>query len=190
MSRKLSYYVRDWKMTELFANLCRALPQGMPFVSSHPWAAQAALHADMKNVITMIPDNWPIAFHLAEGSVHVTQTPSAYLGYRTLRSMGPKEADTLNPIPSDQIQYTGHYVDHEIVKNIEKDCEARLRRVNLRKAKRILFNLGRTGEAVLHYRQILKREPGHAEARRALSYLENLKGQQRTESNAGRTGKQ
>jgi len=156
LSRKLSYYVRDWKMTELFANLCRALPPAIPFVSSHPWAAQAAIHADMKNVITMIPDNWPIAFHLAEGSVHAIQTPSAYLGYRTLRSMGIKEEETLNPIPPDQIKYTGHYVDHEIVKNIEKDCEARLKRVKNRDAKRILFNLGGAGAELQKCERIVK----------------------------------
>ena len=91
MAKKLSYYVRDLKMTELFANICQSLPKHIPFVSSHPWAAQAALHADIKNVITMIPDNWPMAFHLAEGSIHTVQTPSAYLGYRTLHNMGMKK---------------------------------------------------------------------------------------------------
>ncbi len=154
MARKLSYYVRDLKLTELFATICQSLPKHIPFVSSHPWAAQAALHSDIKNVITMIPDNWPMAFHLAEGSVHTVQTPSAYLGYRTLRNMGMKEDDILNPIPDEQIWYTGHYVDHEIVKNIEKDCEKRLHRVRRGSAKRILLTMGGAAAELQKYEKI------------------------------------
>jgi len=155
IAKKLSYYVRDFKMTELFTNICEAVPKKLPFVSTHPWAAQTALHAKIKNVITMIPDNWPIAFHLAEGSIHAIQTPSSYLGYRTLRNMGVKN-ETLNPIPEDQIKFTGHYVDHEIVKNIEKDCEKRIKRVRENKAKRILINIGGAAAEMQKCEKIVK----------------------------------
>ena len=43
-------------------------------------AAQAALHAGMKYVVNAIPDNWQMALHLAEGSIHTVQTHYAYQG--------------------------------------------------------------------------------------------------------------
>ena len=75
----------------------------------------------------MIPDNWPMALHLAEGAVHTVQTPSCFLGYKTLKGMDGKKI--LKPIPDDQLYEVGHYIDHELVVNLDSDCEKRLNRI-------------------------------------------------------------
>ena len=64
-----------------------------------------------------------MALHLSEGAIHTVQTPSSYLGYRALRGMDKKRQ--LKPMPKEAIVYTGHYIDHELVSNIEADCKAR-----------------------------------------------------------------
>ncbi|HOE19564.1 MAG TPA: hypothetical protein PKJ69_01220 [Spirochaetota bacterium] len=142
--KKLTYNATDQAMTQLFANIYRNLPQSVPFVATHAWASQAAVHAGTKKVINMIPDNWPLALHLSEGAIHTVQTPSAYFGYRTLKNMGKKN-QILNPMPKDDIYYTGHYVDHELVANIEKDCNARLARIKNKKPRRFLLSIGGAG---------------------------------------------
>lgn len=124
--RKLTYNSGDQKNAELCVPLFQDLPHDVPFVGTHVWPAQAAVHAGLTHVVNAIPDNWPMALHLAEGSVHTVQTPSAYLGYQQLRGMDPKRQ--LKPMPLSDIAYTGHYVDHELVSNIGHDCAARRKR--------------------------------------------------------------
>ncbi len=142
--KKLTFNAQDQKVSELFTPICKNLPKDMPFLATHVWPAQAAVHAGMSNVLNLIPDNWPMALHLAEGSVHFIQSPSSYLGYRILREM-MGEGKALRPIPADQIQLCGQYVDHELVSNIESDCALRMRRVEKKEAKRILITVGGAG---------------------------------------------
>ena len=111
--RQLSYNSVDQKVSECMTPIYREIPHTMPFVATHVWPAQAAVHAGMNRVINVIPDNWPMALHLAEGSIHTVQTPSSYLGYRSLRGMAKEK--TLNPIPIDQLFDVGHYIDHELL---------------------------------------------------------------------------
>ena len=49
-----------------------------------------------------------MALHLSEGALHTVQTYNAYFGYRTLNDFVPGKI--LNPIPSNQIIYTGRYL--------------------------------------------------------------------------------
>ena len=124
--RKLTYNAGDQKNAELCVPLFQDLPRDVPFVGTHVWPAQAAVHAGLTHVVNAIPDNWPMALHLSEGAIHTVQTPSAYLGYHQLRGMDPKRQ--LKPMPLSDIAYTGHYVDHELVSNIGRDCAARRKR--------------------------------------------------------------
>ena len=80
--RKLSYNASDQKNAELMAPVYRNIPKEIPVVATHVWPAQAAVHAGMEYVVNAIPDNWPMALHLAEGSIHTVQTHYAYQGYR------------------------------------------------------------------------------------------------------------
>ena len=141
--RKLTYNAGDQKTAELMVPVYQGLPKDIPFVACHTWAAQGAVHAGLTKVVNAIPDNWPMALHLAEGSIHTVQTPSAYIGYRLLRGMDKKRS--LHPMPGTAIAYTGHYVDHELVQNIKPDCKKRIDRAKQGEARRWLMSVGGAG---------------------------------------------
>lgn len=141
--RKLSYNAGDQKASELCVPLFHDIAKDTPFIGTHAWCAQAALHAGMTHVVNAIPDNWPMALHLAEGSIHTVQTPSAYLGYHELRGMDPKRQ--LSPMPEDALFYVGHYVDHELVSAIPEDCRRRRERVLGGGPVRYLLSVGGAG---------------------------------------------
>lgn len=128
----------------LFSDVYKDLPPDMPFLGTHPWTALGALHAGMRNVINIIPDNCPLGFHLAEGALHTVQSPSAYVGFRTLKDMGEK-GETPQGVPASDIAMVGHYVDHELVANAEADCEARLVRMRNGEPRRLLLSVGGAG---------------------------------------------
>ena len=141
--RKLSYNASDQKNAELMAPVFRNVPKEIPVIGTHVWPAQAALHAGMEHVVNAIPDNWPMALHLAEGAVHTIQTRQSYQGYRILNGMQGK--DVLRPMPADALVYTGHYIDHELVANIETDCALRMRRKHEGQPMRFLLTIGGAG---------------------------------------------
>lgn len=141
--RKLSYNASDQKNAELMTPVFSNVPKDIPLVATHVWPAQAAVHAGMKYVVNAIPDNWPMALHLAEGSLHTVQTHNAYQGYRILNGMQKK--DVLQPMPKESLIYTGHYIDHELVSNIETDCARRKERKATGKPMRFLLTIGGAG---------------------------------------------
>jgi hypothetical protein len=141
--RKLSYNAGDQKTSELLVPVYSELPKDLPFIACHVWCSQAAIHAGMTKVINAVPDNWPMGLHLSEGAIHTVQTPSSYLGYRVLRGMDKKR--DLLPMPRTAIAYTGHYVDHELVSNIEADCRKRVDRAKHGEARRWLMSVGGAG---------------------------------------------
>ena len=141
--RQLSYNVKDQKNAELMAPVFKSIPKDIPVVGTHVWPAQAALHAGMKYVVNAIPDNWPMALHLSEGALHTVQTHYAYQGYRILNGM--QKNDVLLPMPKDSLLYTGHYIDHELVSNIDADCEMRVRRAKGVGPLRFLLTVGGAG---------------------------------------------
>jgi hypothetical protein len=144
IAKRLAYIARDRALARLFEPLIRDLPKDLPFISTHPWTGQAAVQAGLHSVVAIIPDNYPLAFHLVEGAGHAVQTSSAYMGYRTLRDMGAGE-ELRYALPKADIRYVGHYVDHEIVSNVDADCAARLRRLRDRETRRFLLTMGGAG---------------------------------------------
>ena len=152
--RKLSYNASDQKNAELMAAVYRNVPKEMPVVATHVWPAQAAVHAGMKNVVNAIPDNWPMALHLSEGSLHTVQTHFAYQGYRILNGMQGR--DVLQPMPDTDLIYTGHYIDHEMVSNIEADCAARTKRQQEGRPFRFLLTIGGAGAQKEIFAAIIK----------------------------------
>lgn len=141
--RKISYNAADQKNAELMTPVFANVPKEIPLVATHVWPAQAAVHAGMKHVVNAIPDNWPMALHLAEGSLHTVQTHSSYLGYYMLNGMNGNKV--LHPMDRKDIAYTGHYIDHELVSNIDADCQARIQRVKQKKPMRFLLTIGGAG---------------------------------------------
>ncbi len=152
--RKLTYNAADQKNAELMAPLLRHLPKDVPYIATHAWPAQAAIHAGFTHVVNAIPDNWPMALHLSEGSIHTVQTPSAFLGYKMLRGMDLKQQ--LKPMPAGTIFDVGHYIDHELVENIEADCQARLDRLEAGKPRRYLLSIGGAGAQQKLFEDIIR----------------------------------
>jgi hypothetical protein len=152
--KKLTYNASDMKMCELMTPLYKNIPKTIPVLATHVWPAQAAVLAKMERVINVIPDNWSLGLHLAEGSIHTVQTPSAYFSYKTLKGMDGKKI--MNPIPENEIVFTGHYIDHELVVNIKDDCKRRIDRVSSGKPKRILLSVGGAGAQKEIFVRIIK----------------------------------
>ena len=140
--RKITYNAKDQKTAELFAPLYRDFPKDVPFIATHVWPAQGAIHAGLTHVVNAIPDNWPMGLHLAEGSIHAVQTPFAYVGYKRLNGFADKP---LKGMGDEDLVRVGHYVDHELVANVEKDCALRKKRREEDKPFRILLSVGGAG---------------------------------------------
>jgi len=152
--RKLSYNAADQKNAELMAPVYKNIPKEMPVIGTHVWPAQAAIHAGMKNVVNAIPDNWPMALHFSEGSVHTIQCKNAYLGYSILNGMNKDKV--CKPMPEDSLLYTGHYIDHELVVNIEEDCRKRIERKKTGDPMRFLLTIGGAGAQKEIFAAIIK----------------------------------
>lgn len=140
--RKITYNACDQKNAELLVPLFRDIPRSTPFVATHVWPSQGAIHAGMTHVVNAIPDNWPMGLHLSEGAIHTVQTPFAYLGYKKLNGMAK---NPLKPMPDDSLVQVGHYVDHELVANIDIDCNKRIERLNKKAPIRFLLTVGGAG---------------------------------------------
>jgi len=152
--RALTYNSSDQKNAELMAAVYRNVPKDIPVVGTHVWPAQAAIHAGMKHVVNAIPDNWPMALHFSEGSVHTIQCHNAYMGYRICNGMNKNKV--CKPMPGDSLIYTGHYIDHELVSNIEADCKARMDRKASGKPMRFLLTIGGAGAQKEIFAAIIK----------------------------------
>jgi len=155
--RQITYTAGDQKNAELLVPILGDLPKDIPYVATHVWPSQGAVHAGLTHVVNAIPDNWPMGLHLSEGAIHAVQTPFAYLGYKKLNGMA-KHA--LKPMPDDSLYQAGHYVDHELVANIEHDCGLRISRIEEGKPVRFLMTVGGAGAGADLYlamtRHILK----------------------------------
>ena len=167
--RQLSYNASDQKNAELMAPVFHSVPKAIPVIGTHVWPAQAAIHADMKYVVNAIPDNWPMALHFAEGAVHLIQTHQSYMGYRILNGMQKK--DVLKPMPEDSLKYVGHYIDHELVANIEADCSARMARKKNGEPMRFLLTIGGAGAQRELFTAIIKHLLPSVKAKKAALYV-------------------
>jgi hypothetical protein len=167
--KKLSYDAYAQKTTELMVPLFNDIPEDIPFIATHVWPSQAAVHAGMTHVVNAIPDNWPMALHLSEGAVHIVQTPSAYFGYRMLNGFNKNKI--LNPMGNTDIVYTGHYIDDELVRNIESDCACRLDRLRSGKPVRFLLSVGGAGAQGDYFAGLIKTLMPYIENGKAVLYL-------------------
>ena len=140
--RQITYNAGDQKNAELLVPLYKDLPRDVPYVGTHVWPSQGAVHAGLTHVVNAIPDNWPMGLHLAEGSIHTVQTPFAYLGYKKLNGMAKT---ALKPMPDGDLFEVGHYIDHELVEGVEHDCGKRLERLEKGAPVRFLMTVGGAG---------------------------------------------
>ncbi|MBN2618424.1 MAG: hypothetical protein JXR64_08975 [Spirochaetales bacterium] len=166
--RKLEYNSSDQKVSELMVPLFKTIPKNMPCIATHVWPAQGAVHSGIEKVINVIPDNWPMALHLAEGSIHTVQTPSSFFGYKTLNGMAKQ---ILNPMPSNSLYEVGHYIDHEIVSNLEDDCFKRIDRLKNGKALRFLLTIGGAGAQRETFEKIIKKIIPFVKLKKAVLFI-------------------
>ena len=151
--KKISYNAKDQKNSELLVPIYHDVPKDIPYVATHVWPAQAAVHAGMTHVVNAVPDNWPMGLHLAEGSLMTVQTQFAYSGYKTLRGFDKKP---LKGMSDDQIKTVGCYVDHELLVDLEKDNKARRDRLANGKPLRFLMTVGGAGAGFDQYLAMIK----------------------------------
>ncbi|MCR4790099.1 MAG: hypothetical protein K5839_03355 [Treponemataceae bacterium] len=167
--KKLSYNSSDQKVSEIMTSIFRQIPKDIPLIGTHAWPSQVAVHAGLTKVVNAIPDNWPMALHLAEGSLHTVQTHNTYFGYRTLHGFAGDKV--LNPMSDKDIMFTGQYIDDELVKNIEKDCKARIARAKDGKPIRFLITVGGAGAQGEFFAQIVKTLLPYVKENKACIYL-------------------
>lgn len=141
--KKLTYNAKDQKNAELLVPIFTNIKKDIPYIATHAWPSQAAIHAGMTHVVNAIPDNWPMALHLSEGAIHTTQTAEAYMGYKMLDGFDKKRM--LNSMSANEIVRVGNYVDHELLVNLEEDNNLRLARIKDGKPLRILMTVGGAG---------------------------------------------
>ena len=140
--KKISYNAKDQKNSELLVPIFKNIDKDIPYIATHVWPSQAAIHAGMTHVVNAIPDNWPMGLHLSEGALHAVQTPFAYYGYKTLNGFDKKP---LNGIPEKDLKMVGCFVDHELLVDLENDNKRRKARIANGKPLRILMTVGGAG---------------------------------------------
>ena len=163
--RKLSYNASDQKVSELMGAPFQDLPRDVPYIGTHVWPAQAAVHAGLTHVVNAIPDNWPMALHLAEGALHAVQTPKCFDGYRRLDGFAAKRE--LAPMPARDIAYVGNFVDHELVANIPFDCSRRVKRLGAGEPVRYLLSVGGAGAQQTLFRRTIEHLAPYVESGKA-----------------------
>ena len=151
--RQITYNAKDQKNAELLAPILNALPKDVPYIATHVWPSQAAIHAGMTHVVNAIPDNWAMALHLSEGAIHAVQTPFAYLGYKMMNGFSKKD---LKGMPEKDLKMVGRYVDHELLVNLEEDNALRIKRANENAPMRFLMTVGGAGAGFDQFLSMVK----------------------------------
>ncbi len=150
---RLDSALQNREISGLFTNALAGLPKNIPLVAAHPWVGWSAVLCGMNKVVSMIPDNLPLAFWLVEGSIHTVQSPSAYTGYRGLMHMH-KGSPIKQCLPKNAIIQTGHYVDYELLTSIKDDCKRRLERAASKEPRRFLLTMGGAGAQAMRFADI------------------------------------
>ena len=140
--KKITYNAKDQKNSELLVPIFKNIDKDIPYIATHVWPSQAAIHSGMTHVVNAIPDNWPMGLHLSEGAIHAVQTPFAYFGYKTLNGFAKTP---LNGIPKEQLKMVGCFIDHELLVDLENDNKRRKARIAEGKPLRILMTVGGAG---------------------------------------------
>ncbi len=151
--KKITYNAKDQKNSELLVPIFKNIPKDTPYIATHVWPSQAAIHAGMTHVVNAIPDNWPMGLHLSEGAMHTVQTPFAYFGYKTLNGFAKTP---LNGIPEKDLKMVGCFIDHELLVDLENDNKRRKARLANGKPIRILMTVGGAGAGYDMYLAMIK----------------------------------
>ena len=99
--------------------LLLAYPKDIPLITTHQLVALTAAAAGFTNVINLVVDNFPQWFLVVPKTLNLTQGP---VNYQSFLRMG---------VPPHQVQLAGHWCPIGLVKNINDDCKARIKRAQL-----------------------------------------------------------
>ena len=166
--KKITYNAVDQKNSELLVPIFKNIDKNIPYIATHVWPSQAAVHAGMKNVVNAIPDNWPMGLHLSEGAVHAVQTPFAYLGYKTLDGFAKTP---LKGIPEGDIKMVGRFIDHELLVNLENDNRKRCERIANGKPLRLLLTVGGAGAGFDMFAAMVKHLLPYVQAKKVALFI-------------------
>ncbi len=151
--KKITYNAKDQKNSELLEPIFKNIRKDVPYIATHVWPSQAAIHAGMSRVVNAIPDNWPMGLHLSQGAIHTVQTPFAYMGYKSLNGFAKKP---LSGLKEDELKMVGCYVDHELLKDLKGDNQRRRERIKNKKPIRILMTVGGAGAGFKQFLEMVK----------------------------------
>ena len=166
--KKISYNAKDQKNSELLVPIFESIPKDIPYIATHVWPSQGAIHAGMTHVVNAIPDNWPMGLHLSEGAIHAVQTPYAYLGYKMLNGFDKKP---LKGLPESDLKEVGCFVDHELLVDLEKDNEARRTRAESGKPLRFLLTVGGAGAGFKQFLEMVSHLLPYVKANKVALFL-------------------
>lgn len=166
--KKITYNAVDQKNSELLVPIFGNIDKDIPYIATHVWPSQAAVHAGMKNVVNAIPDNWPMGLHLSEGAIHAVQTPFAYLGYKTLDGFAKTP---LKGIPESDIKTVGRFIDHELLVDLENDNRRRKERIEGENPLRLLLTVGGAGAGFDMFAAMVKHLLPYVEAKKVALFI-------------------
>lgn len=166
--KKITYNAKDQKNSELLVPIFKNLPKDVPYIATHVWPSQGAIHAGLTRVVNAIPDNWPMGLHLSEGAIHAVQTPFAYLGYKTLDGFSK---NMLSGIPESELKMVGRFIDHELLVDLESDNARRKARINGGKPLRILMTVGGAGAGFDMFAAMVKHLLPYVESKKVALFI-------------------
>ena len=166
--KKISYNASDQKNSELLVPIFKYIPKDIPYIATHVWPSQGAVHAGLTHVVNAIPDNWPMGLHLSEGAIHAVQTEYAYLGYKMLNGFDKKP---LNGIPGKDLKKIGCFIDHELLCNLEEDNKLRLKRISDDKPIRIIMTVGGAGAGYKQFKEMVIHLLPYVEAKKVTLFI-------------------
>ncbi len=166
--RQLTYNAKDQRNAELLVPIIKSLPKDVPYVATHVWPSQAAVHNGMTHVVNAIPDNWAMALHLSEGAIHAVQTPFAYLGYKMMNGFAKTP---LKGIPEKDLRMVGRFVDHELLAGLKKDNMRRIARAKGDGPMRFLMTVGGAGAGFSQFLSMVKHLLPYVKSGRAAVFI-------------------
>ena len=166
--KKITYNAKDQKNSELLVPIFENIPKDIPYIATHVWPSQGAVHAGMTHVVNAIPDNWPMGLHLSEGAIHAVQTPYAYLGYKTLNGFAKTP---LKGIPGSILKEVGCFIDHELLVNLEEDNRLRKERIASGAPMRILMTVGGAGAGFDDFAAMVKHLIPYVRAKKVALFI-------------------
>ena len=166
--KKITYNAKDQKNSELLVPIFENIPKDVPYIATHVWPSQGAVHAGLTHVVNAIPDNWPMGLHLSEGAINAVQTPYAYLGYKTLAGFAKTP---LKGIPASVLKEVGCFIDHELLVNLEEDNRLRKDRLSSNKPMRILMTVGGAGAGFDDFAAMVKHLLPYVKAKKVALFI-------------------